>query len=116
MQRKNLDQNQITTSLEKIVHEQNRLNELVEKILFVSSIEEMTNDMQQKPVDLHNIINQIIANDTNTHIIKNNIPKKVIIIGDDFYLISLFQNLLDNAKKYSPKGSTINFYIENHIS
>ena len=116
LQRKNLDQNQITTSLEKIVHEQNRLNELVEKILFVSSIEEMTNDMQQKPVDLHNIINQIIANDTNTHIIKNNIPKKVIIIGDDFYLISLFQNLLDNAKKYSPKGSTINFYIENHIS
>ena len=116
LQRENLDQHQITTSLEKIVHEQNRLNELVEKILLVSSIEEMTKDMQQKPVDLHKIINQIIENDTNTHIINNNIPKKLSIIGDDFYLISLFQNLLDNAKKYSSEGSTINFYVENHIS
>ena len=75
LQRENLDQRQITTSLEKIVHEQNRLNELVEKILLVSSIEEMTKDMQQKPVDLHKIINQIIENDTNTHIINNKFPK-----------------------------------------
>jgi len=116
LQRENLDQHQITTSLEKIIHEQNRLNELVEKILLVSSIEEMTKDMQQNPVDLHNIINQIIDNDNNTHVINNNIPKTLIIIGDDFYLISLFQNLLDNAKKYSPKESTINFYIENHVN
>ena len=116
LQRENLDQRQITTSLEKIVLEQNRLNELVEKILLVSSIEEMTKDMQQKPVDLHEIINQIIENDTNTHIINNNIPKELFIIGDDFYLISLFQNLLDNAKKYSSEGSTINFYVEDHIS
>ena len=116
LQRENLDQHQITTSLEKIIHEQNRLNELVEKILLVSSIEEMTKDMQQNPVDLHNIINQIIDNDNNTHVINNNIPENLIIIGDDFYLISLFQNLLDNAKKYSPKESTINFYIKNHVN
>ena len=76
----------------------------------------MTKDMQQNPVDLHNIINQIIDNDNNTHVINNNIPETLIIIGDDFYLISLFQNLLDNAKKYSPKESTINFYIENHVN
>ena len=82
LQRENLDQHQITTSLEKIIHEQNRLNELVEKILLVSSIEEMTKDMQQNPVDLHNIINQIIDNNTNTHVINNNIPENLIIIGD----------------------------------
>ena len=29
--------------------------------------------MQQNPVDLHNIINQIIDNDNNTHVINNNI-------------------------------------------
>lgn len=116
LQRENLDQNQITTSLEKIVHEQNRLNELVEKILLVSTIEEMTNDMQKKPVILHDIINQSIDNDSNSHVVNNSVPKKLSIIGDDFYLISLFQNLFDNAKKYSPKGSTINFYIENHES
>ena len=84
LQRENLDQHQITTSLEKIIHEQNRLNELVEKILLVSSIEEMTKDMQQNPVDLHNIINQIIDNDNNTHVINNNIPKTQLINGDDF--------------------------------
>ena len=50
LQRNDLDQQQITTSLEKIIHEQNRLNDLVEKILLVSTIDEMTKDMQIKPV------------------------------------------------------------------
>ena len=45
LQRQDLSKTQVTTSLEKIVYEQNRLNELVEKILLVSTIDEMKNDM-----------------------------------------------------------------------
>ena len=50
----------MTTSLEKIIYEQNRLNELVEKILLVSTIDEMKNDMNLKPV-FYAIINQVIG-------------------------------------------------------
>ncbi len=112
LQRKDLSKNQITTSLEKIVYEQNRLNELVEKILLVSTIDEMKNDMHLKPVSFSSIINQVIGQDANSHVINNTVDEDLIFSGDDFYLISLFQNLLDNAQKYSTDGSEINFYSE----
>ena len=35
-----------------------------------------------------------------------------MVVGDEFYFISIFQNLLDNAQKYSPNGSEINFYVK----
>ena len=114
LQRQDLTKSQVITSLEKIVYEQNRLNELVEKILLVSTIDEMKNDMNLKPISFNSIINQVIGEDENSHIINNNIPEDLIFNGDDFYLISLFQNLLDNAQKYSPDGSEINIYSENH--
>ena len=112
LQRKDLSKSQVTTSLEKIVYEQNRLNELVEKILLVSTIDEMKNDMNLKPVSFNAIINQVIGEDENSHSIKNTVAEDVIFSGDDFYLISLFQNLIDNAQKYSPDGSEINIYSE----
>ena len=116
LQRQDLSKSQVTTSLEKIVYEQNRLNELVEKILLVSTIDEMKNDMNLKPVSFNAIINQVIGEDENSHIINNTVAEDVIFSGDDFYLISLFQNLLDNAKKYSPDGSEINIYSESNSS
>ena len=112
LQRKGLDPRQITSSLEKIIQEQNRLNELVEKILLVSTIDEMHNDMHLKPISIHLLIDQIIENTSNSHKLINSIPKDLIVNGDDFYFISLFQNLLDNAQKYSPDGSEINFYLK----
>ena len=112
LQRNDLDQQQITTSLEKIIHEQNRLNDLVEKILLVSTIDEMIKDMQTKPVSIHSLINQIITDAPKSHVISNDLLENCIISGDDFYLISLFQNLLDNAQKYAPKGSEIRFFTK----
>ena len=113
LQREDLSKSQVKTSLEKIVYEQNRLNELVEKILLVSTIDEMKNDMYLKPVSFNSIINQVIGQDANSHVINNTVDEDLIFSGDDFYLISLFQNLLDNAQKYSPKGSEIKIYSEN---
>ena len=116
LQRENLTRNQVRTSLEKIIYEQNRLNELVEKILLVSTIDEMKNDMNLKPVSFYAIINQVIGQDENSHVINNTVAEDLIFSGDDFYLISLFQNLLDNAQKYSPDGSEINIYSESNTS
>ena len=113
LQREDLSKSQVTTSLEKIVYEQNRLNQLVEKILLVSTIDEMKNDIYIKPISFYNIVNQVIEEGGSSHKIANKIPDDIVFNGDDFYLISLFQNLLDNAKKYSPKDSEINFYAEN---
>lgn len=109
LERKDLSIDQQKISLEKIIQEQNRLNDLVERILLVSSIEEIKNSLNIKPISLSALINQLIDNQTNTHSIINNVPEGLVIQGDDFYIISLLQNLLENAKKYSPLGSEIIF-------
>ena len=68
LERKGLEQGQITSSLEKIIQEQNRLNELVEKILLVSTIDEMQNDMNLNPISIHSLIDKLIEN-TKVHIL-----------------------------------------------
>lgn len=112
LERKDLSIEQQKLSLEKIVQEQNRLNDLVEKILLVSSIEEIKSKLQKKPIVLYSLIESIILEKESTHIIINDVPNELIFNGNDFYIISLIQNLLDNALKYSPKGSKITFKAE----
>ena len=101
-----------SSSLEKIIQEQNRLNKLVEKILLVSSIEEIKSNLQKKPIVLHTLIESIIPEKEFNHVIVNEVSNKLVFKGNDFYIISLLQNLLDNAVKYSPTGSTITFKAE----
>ena len=109
LEREDLNYEQQKISLEKIIQEQNRLNDLVEKILLVSSIEEIKSNLNIKPISIGLLINQLIENQNTTHLITNEVPKDIIIQGDDFYIISLIQNLLDNAIKYSEPGTEIIF-------
>tara|TARA_B100001287_G_scaffold233271_1_gene204632 strand:- start:982 stop:1761 length:780 start_codon:yes stop_codon:yes gene_type:complete len=109
LEREDLTKEQQKISLEKIIQEQNRLNELVEKILLVSTIEEIKSSLNLKPISLGLLINQLLETQNDTHEIINDVPLDLTIQGDDFYIISLIQNLLDNAKKYSSDGSKITF-------
>lgn len=112
LERNDLSKDQRKISLEKIIQEQNRLNDLVEKILLVSSIEEIKNSLNKKPILIYNLINHLIEDHNNSHHLINKVPKNLIIEADEFYIISLIQNLLDNAKKYSPDGSNVIFESE----
>ena len=107
LKRSNLGEIQRKESLEKIIEEQNRLNALVEKILLASSIDDMKSQIQKKPVYIRKTIDSILTQIRETHHVINNIEKDLTINGDEFYLISLFQNLIDNALKYAEKNTTI---------
>ena len=105
--RLNLGETQRKESLEKIIEEQNRLNALVEKILLASSIDDMKSQIQKKPVFIKKTIDTILTQIRETHHVINNIEQDLTILGDEFYLISLFQNLIDNALKYAEKNTTV---------
>ena len=107
LKRRNLGETQRKESLEKIIEEQNRLNALVEKILLASSIDDMKSQIQKKPVYIKKTIDSILTQIRETHHVVNNIEKDLTINGDEFYLISLFQNLIDNALKYAEKNTTV---------
>ena len=107
LKRSNLGETQRKESLEKIIEEQNRLNALVEKILLASSIDDMKSQIQKKPVFIKKTIDTILTQIRETHHVINKIEQDLTILGDEFYLISLFQNLIDNALKYAEKNTTI---------
>ena len=114
LKRSNLGEAQKKESLEKIIEEQNRLNALVEKILLASSIDDMRSQIEKKPVNINKTIDSILTQIRETHHIINNIEKDLTINGDEFYLISLFQNLIDNALKYAEKNTTITISSTRH--
>ena len=60
----------------------------------------------QKPVYIKTT-DSILTQIRETHHVVNNIEKDLTINGDEFYLISLFQNLIDNALKYAEKNTTV---------
>ncbi len=107
LKRSNLGEIQRKESLEKIIEEQNRLNALVEKILLASSIDDMKSQIQKKPVYIRKTIDSILTQIRENHHVINKIEKDLTINGDEFYLISLFQNLIDNALKYAEKNTTV---------
>lgn len=114
LKRSNLREAQKKESLEKIIEEQNRLNALVEKILLASSIDDMRSQIEKKPVYINKTIDSILTQIRETHHIINSIEKDLTINGDEFYLISLFQNLIDNALKYAEKNTTITISSTRH--
>ena len=75
----------------------------MEKILLASSIDDMKSQIQKKPVFIKKTIDTILTQIRETHHVINNIEQDLTILGDEFYLISLFQNLIDNALKYAEK-------------
>ena len=107
LKRSNLGEIQRKESLEKIIEEQNRLNALVEKILLASSIDDMKSQIQKKPVYIRKTIDSILTQIRENHHVINKIEKALTINGDEFYLISLFQNLIDNALKYAEKNTSV---------
>ena len=114
LKRSNLGEAQKKESLEKIIEEQNRLNALVEKILLASSIDDMRSQIEKKPVNINKTIDSILTQIRETHHVINNIEKDLTINGDEFYLISLFQNLIDNALKYAEKNTTVTISSTRH--
>ena len=75
--------------------------------MLASSIDDMKSQIQKKPVLLKKTIDTILTQIRETHHVINNIEQDLTILGDEFYLISLFQNLIDNALKYAEKNTTI---------
>jgi len=113
LNRENITEDKKRIALEKIVQDQDRLQQLVDKILLVSSIEEGEFRLYKKPVDLKKLIDSILIKKVKSkHQLLNKVAYGQIVYGDEFYIVSIAQNLLDNALKYSSEGTEITFSSE----
>ncbi len=100
---------------EKFVHDIEtitRLNHLINNLLLLSKSEVFQSDFDITPLKLDEIMKEVIddaivlaeSKSQNIQIVE---MSEVMVQGDRVRLYQLFFNLVDNAMKYSPEGSTI---------
>ena len=104
-----------------IIKEQsNRLINLVENLLTVSKMQSNKELLIYKTIDVVPFVDssfQMIKNQYKNHIFKaqyqKNLPK-ILVDTDKFQQILL--NLIDNAAKYSPEGSTVFVHVSQNFN
>lgn len=111
------DPNLLKDARANIAKETERLYEMVEKVLYLSSLEKYDFEFQTEKLDIKEILEDICsrmkgkAQKFNISMITN--IQSSVILGDKESLVHIFTNLIDNGIKYNePKGKLL---IKNYI-
>ena len=111
IQKRSLSHDQQEEMLWKAVMETERIETLVEKSLMATSFEDRSYELEFSLINLsdlvHRVVNDHIERREPVHNIVHYITPSVYIKGDPFAFTSLLVNLVENAEKYSPAGTTI---------
>ncbi len=97
--------------------ESNRLHNMIENILNATRLDNEGYKLEQRPVNLKELLSEMTPLLHNAYQekqlkLKVNIEGAPVVLGDKEALRSVFQNLLDNALKYSNSESTVQVNIE----
>ena len=115
MREANLSSDQQQDLLNIIEAQSNRLNRFVQQILDVSLLEAGTVKVEQEPVDLKPLSEQMIEAfeiKVSTHRFEFTVPERpTIVVGDDSKIQTVLDNLLENAVNYSPEGSRVSIEV-----
>ncbi len=109
----NLDRDKMHMLTTNGLNDTDRLNELVDNILLAARIEG-TYQPVFKPVDLKIIIETAIQEQISRHpqvFVQHNCPSNIIIELDQHGMITVVNNLIDNAIKYADKDPIININL-----
>ena len=98
----------------KIIGDENkRLSQQVEKVLQIAVLDKNNSKLKFKNINLHSVLKDSIdiigfqIEKNKGKIRKNFVASNDLINGDEMHLINVFNNLLDNANKYSGKTPKI---------
>ncbi len=109
-----------STYLKVINDENDRLGGIAEKILQAATIEKEDFRFKRERVNIHKLIEQVIANIgiqievKDGQIIKDFKANRPLVSADKMHLSNVISNLLDNANKYTPKKPVITIRTENY--
>ena len=115
IKRHKLDQTQQDKLIDSTLQETGRLNDLCENILMTTRIDAGHYQIQMEETDLSELLQKSVSG------MKNRFPKRSItadiaenlhIQGDTFLLQLLFNNLIENAVKYSPAEKAVQIRLK----
>jgi K+-sensing histidine kinase KdpD len=110
LQKHKLTENQQSQLLNNTLQEANRMDMLCNNLLVSSQIEGGKYKLTKEKLHLSEMINICVNEFTRRYplrVLTKNIPQDIYATGDSFLLQIAFNNLLENAIKYSPKEKPI---------
>ncbi len=110
------DEEILKESVEAIADESKAMQELVEKLLFLSRHDRKTLKVQKEWFSMGEVVEDMVKETrmvTETREIKASLIQNVSVFGDDQLLKQAIRVLIDNAIKYSNEGDTITIGCEN---
>jgi signal transduction histidine kinase len=105
-------------SLQVIVNQSERLNEMVSLQLDISRLHTGHLHIEHMPVDVAALVRQVIEEALPTltrHTVTYSGPDTPLLVeGDGLRLFQVLNNLIQNAIKYSPTGGVVQVQVERH--
>ncbi len=113
------DSNRIHQYASIIKHENKRLENMVERVLKLATLEKEKLELKSASTNIHELLGECVESyktqiETNGGKITLNLnAEKCITIADKVHLLNVFSNLIDNARKYSTRQPEIIISTEN---
>ena len=116
-----LDDKTVAKNFLQTMHTESlRMKRVLDDLLVLSRIEQVEHIAPTETVKIRDVIQIVldslpVDSEKYTICIRDELDAQGIVLGLRDGLIQVFQNLIVNAMKYSPEGSTITIHIKTHI-
>jgi K+-sensing histidine kinase KdpD len=94
--------------------ELNRLNQLCNNMLLASQFDSRQYHLSKEATDLSALVRSIARESVgrlHRHTLQTSVPDGIMVLADVFMLQIAINNLIDNAAKYAPEGTTISIRL-----
>lgn len=114
LQKRKLEESQQQRLIQNTIQEANRLNALCNNLLLASQIEAGAHSITKEEINLTDLVNDCVNDFMIRYpqrIFNKEVGEGIYLNGDMLMLQMAVNNLIDNAIKYSPKGSVVTIML-----